>query len=113
MTLIFKKYTGGVRDHSLAEDEDKLARACDDICCKGPANSFRWWGSRLVRIAAQQWHPSEIRDCLVQIEGKQIAFDNHLQLVTGRVTELNVESTRKAIQSHGTIMQSLDGDKGS
>ena len=53
------------------------------------------------------------RDYLVQIEGEQIAFDNHLQLVTGRVTELNVESSRKAIQSHGTIMQSLDGDKGS
>ena len=35
------------------------------------------------------------RDCLVQIEGEQIALDNYLQLVTGQVTELNVESNPK------------------
>ena len=41
----------------------------------------------------------DTRDCLVQVKGEQIAFDNHLQLVTGWVAKLNVEGSQKAIQS--------------
>jgi len=40
----------------------------------------------------------DARDCLVQIEGEKIAFDDHLQLVTGRVAKLNVKIGQKAIQ---------------
>jgi len=31
-----------------------------------------------LQIAAQEWHPSDTRDCLVQIKGEQIVFDKHL-----------------------------------
>ena len=39
MTLVFKRYTGSVRGHILAEDKDELARTFDDVCGKGPTNS--------------------------------------------------------------------------
>ena len=40
----------------------------------------------------------DTRDCLVQIEGEKITFDDRLQLVAGRVAKLNVKSGQKAIQ---------------
>ena len=39
MTLVFKRYTGSVRGHILAEDKDELARTFDDVYGKGPTNS--------------------------------------------------------------------------
>ena len=71
MTLVFKRYTGKVRGHSLEEEKDELARTFDDVCGKGPTNSIGWWGSGLVNtcgavgelpIAAQEWHPSDTRE---------------------------------------------------
>ena len=107
MTLIFKRYTGGVGGHSLAEDKDKLAGAFNDICGKGLTNSVRWWVSGLVNLC--DWRASDyragvasirdMRDGLVQIESVKIAFDNQFQLVTGRVAELYVKSSQKAIES--------------
>ena len=38
-----------------------------------------------------------MKDGLVYIEGKNIALRGHFQLVTGRVTELYVKSSQKAI----------------
>ena len=40
-----------------------------------------------------------MREGLVQIESIKIAFDNQFQLVTGRVADLYVKSSQKAIQS--------------
>ena len=44
------------------------------------------------------------RDCLVKI-----AFDDHLQLVAGRVAKLNVKSGQKAIQSLAWDNNALSG----
>ena len=57
MTLVFKRYTGSVRGHSLAEDKDELARTFDDVCGEGPTNSVGWRGSGLVNTCG--WRASD------------------------------------------------------
>ena len=37
-------------------------------------------------------------DGLVHVKGKEIAMDNGLELVTGRVVQLNVNGSEQAIQ---------------
>ena len=76
MTLVFKRYTGSVRGHSLAEDKDKLARTLNDVCGEGLTNNVGWRGSGLVNTCS--WRASDYctgvapigdkRDSLVQIE---------------------------------------------
>ena len=57
-------------------------------------NSCGW------RVSESRTGVASIRDtgdCLVQIKGEKVAFDDHLQLVAGRVAKLYVKSGQKAI----------------
>lgn len=94
-----------------------MARALDDVCCEGSTTSVRWWRGGLVNACG--WIVSECctgvasirdaRDRLVQIEGEKIAFDDHLQVVAGRVAKLNVKSGQKAIQGLAGDNNALPG----